>query len=554
MSEIPPAATSGTRGVDREEPLSNGPPTIEAPLEGRYEVGELIGRGGMGWVFEGTDLRLQRTIAIKIMREALARDPAHARRFEREALAASRLNSPYVVVVHDFGRVDDTLFLVMERLRGDPLGKLLKAHDDGLGLAHAVSIARDVARGLVAAHESDIVHRDLKPGNVFVTGDGAAKVLDFGIAKIAGGPSSASLTSTGMILGTPLYMSPEAIKKRALVGPPSDVYALGVILYAMIAGVPPYYDEEPVVIMNMPLSRPVPSVAKRRPDLPIPEELDLLVARCLAKTPDARPTAAEIVEALTALEAAGLPATGEADLPPIPEEPHAPSPNSAQTEILPVHAHHADTGATPTPAIAEEPPTPAPSQPPATFVADPPPEEPEGRGAPPIALIGVAIALVLLLAGFTGWWATKALEGDDESDGMVATELTTPDVEPAPAPEPPPPEPAAEPPPEAAADDAPAPAPEPEPRGTLSLRTDEPAEVFVDGRSVGEAPVSVELAPGTYAVRVQGESGRRSLQVTIEDGETATRRVTMSRPRPSRRGRSAPADDGDDLPALPEEW
>ncbi|MBX3274219.1 MAG: protein kinase [Sandaracinaceae bacterium] len=282
------------------------PPQLGELLDGRYELGALIGRGAMGWVFEGCDHRLSRVVAVKVMRPELASDAALSWRFEQEAIAAGRLNCPHVVTVHDYGSVEGTPYLVMERLYGQSLALRLRGSPDGLPVLEAIAIARDMATALASAEAVGVVHRDLKPGNVFLTESSGAKLLDFGVAKITQGSELSvgpSPTSTGMLIGTPTYMSPEAVSERGEVTAASDVYALGALLFSMIAGEAPFTATEPIVVLHMHLTRDAPRLSAERPDLPIPPALDELVARCLAKEPSARPSAQELVAQLTALSA-----------------------------------------------------------------------------------------------------------------------------------------------------------------------------------------------------------------------------------------------------------
>ena len=221
-----------------------GAPSLVGRLfGGRYQVEEVIGKGGMGWVFRATDPVMQRTVALKVMRRDVARDMAAVKRFSKEARDCSRLRHHNTISVYDFGVSDDGYpFIVMEFLEGTPLGRLL--HDEGaLPLERVVHIATQICRSLDEAHDLGLVHRDLKPANVFLTQvhheQDYVKVLDFGIAKTVAGDKGETLTKSGMVIGTPKYISPEQAKAQPL-DRRSDLYALGVILYEMAVGVVPF--------------------------------------------------------------------------------------------------------------------------------------------------------------------------------------------------------------------------------------------------------------------------------------------------------------------------
>ena len=196
----------------------------------------------MGEVYRATDSRLRREVAIKVLPADVGGDPQRLRRFEQEARAASALNHPNVLIVHDIGGLDAAPYVVTELLDGSTL----REHLTGVPLpwARAVAYAVEVARGLAAAHDRAIVHRDIKPENLFVTRDGRVKILDFGIATIAHADTSAAMTTRqqtepGILLGTVGYMSPEQVKGDK-VDSRSDIFALGVVLYEMLAGQPPF--------------------------------------------------------------------------------------------------------------------------------------------------------------------------------------------------------------------------------------------------------------------------------------------------------------------------
>jgi eukaryotic-like serine/threonine-protein kinase len=204
-----------------------------------YRVDHLLGEGGMGQVFAVTHLKLNKKFALKLLKKEMARDPETRARFLNEAQASGQIHHPNVVEVTDFASLSDgTAYMVMEYLDGQPLSRMIKL-GGAIPAQRAVSIIRDIASGLGAAHEAGVVHRDLKPDNVFVLQSGGreiAKILDFGVAKVAG---AAKLTRTGIVFGTPHYMSPEQASGGAI-GAGTDIYALGVIMYEMFTGRVPF--------------------------------------------------------------------------------------------------------------------------------------------------------------------------------------------------------------------------------------------------------------------------------------------------------------------------
>jgi eukaryotic-like serine/threonine-protein kinase len=262
-----------------------------------FELGEPLGEGGMGVVHTAFDLALERTVAIKLLRGT--GDPAERERFLAEARAASAINHPNVVTVHEVGSEDDTDFIVMERVEGRTLAELLRRGP--LPQQEALRHARDIADGLACAHRFGLVHRDLKPGNVMVDAQGRLKILDFGLAKrspiggdtlvLAAGESRESpppLTEPGMVVGTPAYMSPEQARGEP-VDARSDLFSLGCLLYEMLAGVPPFRGATPVQVLA--------AVLSEDPALPpgLPPPLGRLLRSLLAKSRAARPASADQV-------------------------------------------------------------------------------------------------------------------------------------------------------------------------------------------------------------------------------------------------------------------
>ncbi|MEZ0446426.1 Stk1 family PASTA domain-containing Ser/Thr kinase [Cellulomonas sp. ICMP 17802] len=287
-------------------------------LAGRYEVGELIGRGGMAEVHIGHDTRLGRTVAIKILRSDLARDPSFQNRFRREAQSAAALNHPAIVSVYDTGEdvfteptgvVAHVPFIVMEYVEGHTVRDILR---DGhaVPIEEAVEITAGVLSALEYSHHAGIVHRDIKPANVMLTPTGAVKVMDFGIAR-AVADSAATMTQTQAVIGTAQYLSPEQARGET-VDARSDLYSTGCLLFELLTGRPPFIGDSPVAVayQHVREAAPVPSTFASD----VPDTLDRITLKALAKERDARySTAAEFrsdLEAAVRGGAVGAPAVG----------------------------------------------------------------------------------------------------------------------------------------------------------------------------------------------------------------------------------------------------
>ena len=265
-----------------------------------YRIGELLGSGGMGVVYRGEDIHLGRTVALKFLPAELAGDPAAKARFLQEARAASALDHPNICTVYEIGETEDRrLYLAMPCYDGEDLKQ--KIARGPLPVPEALDYACQVAAGLAKAHRQGIVHRDIKPANLMVTGDGLVKILDFGVAKLA---DDAGLTRTGAAVGTPAYMSPEQIRGEE-VGPRTDLWSLGVVLYEMVTGRRPFPGQGSESIRHAVLTREPEPLARLRPDAP--PELERVVRGLLAREPEDRcPTADSLAADLRLLQ--GMPA------------------------------------------------------------------------------------------------------------------------------------------------------------------------------------------------------------------------------------------------------
>jgi serine/threonine protein kinase len=271
-------------------------------LVDRYAVGEQLGAGGMGTVFAGYDLRLDRAVAIKLLRADLARDPGLRRRFEREARSAARVSHPNAVAVYDAGEDDEhATFIVMELLNGRTLAHELA--DGPLAEPRLRSVADDVLAALGAAHAQGIVHRDVKPGNVLLADDGAVKVGDFGIATSL----DPGETTTGIPLGTPAYTAPERLRGLPATAQ-CDLYSLGVVLYEAAAGTRPFVGDGPSAVAAAVVRGEHETLGRRRPELS--PTFVAAVERALATDPDAR--FADAAAMRDALASTGVAPTGAA--------------------------------------------------------------------------------------------------------------------------------------------------------------------------------------------------------------------------------------------------
>ena len=332
-------------------------------LAGRYEVGELIGRGGMAEVHIGHDTRLGRTVAIKILRSDLARDPSFQNRFRREAQAAAALNHPAIVAVYDTGEdvvteptgvVAHVPFIVMEYVEGHTVRGILR-DGNAVPIEEAVEITIGVLSALEYSHHAGIVHRDIKPANVMLTPTGAVKVMDFGIAR-AVADSAATMTATQAVIGTAQYLSPEQARGET-VDARSDLYSTGCLLFELLTGRPPFTGDSLVSVAYQHVREAAPVPSSIASD--VPEALDRITMKALAKERDSRySSAAEFrsdLEAVLRGGSVGAPPVGAVVPAPVPAAEAtqvmtapAPAVPATVTQAFPPATPWGSTGVTPT--------------------------------------------------------------------------------------------------------------------------------------------------------------------------------------------------------------
>ncbi|HET6499099.1 MAG TPA: Stk1 family PASTA domain-containing Ser/Thr kinase [Coriobacteriia bacterium] len=255
----------------------------------RYRVTEKIGSGGMAEVYKAVDEVLGRTVAVKVLHPRYASDPGFVARFRQEAQAAGNLSHPAIVNIYDWGGDNETYYIVMEYVRGTDLKRVVDERG-AVDPLKAAEYAAQVCAALAVAHGYDIIHRDIKPHNIVLMPDGGVKVMDFGIARAG----NTTMTQTGSVLGTAQYVSPEQAQGRAL-GPASDLYSLGVVLYELVTGRPPFSADTPVAVaLKQVNEEPVPP---RRVNPDVPEALEAVILRAMRKDPAARYASAQEMRA-----------------------------------------------------------------------------------------------------------------------------------------------------------------------------------------------------------------------------------------------------------------
>jgi serine/threonine-protein kinase len=322
-------------------------PTSGLTFGGRYQLGNRIAIGGMGEVWQATDLVIGRTVAIKILKDEYLGDPGFLERFRAEARHAALVNHEGIANVFDYGEEDGSAFLVMELVPGEALSSILE-REHVLPTDKVLDIVAQTASALQAAHQAGLVHRDIKPGNLLITPDGRVKITDFGIARIA---DQVPLTATGQVMGTVQYLSPEQASGHPA-SPATDIYSLGIVAYECLAGRRPFTGESQVAIA-------MAQINEAPPELPvtIAEPVRNLVYACIAKRPEDRPaTAAHLARAAQALRRGDV-AGAVAAVPGVAG--HDPvssfaADTSAATRVLPAAAAAGAVGAMATPDAAAQ--------------------------------------------------------------------------------------------------------------------------------------------------------------------------------------------------------
>lgn len=376
----------------------------------RYDLEKIIGSGGMGVVYRGHDRVLGRPVAVKMIRQELA-DPEFVQRFEREAAILAKLRSPYIVVVYDYGTFDGKFYLVTDFLPDGDLASWLQEHGP-LPAVEAVTLIATLAEGLADAHQVGVIHRDIKPENTLLwrRGKELRPVLaDFGIATTM----DLRLTATGIVVGSPLYMAPERhLGEPATVA--SDIYAMGCLLYTVLVGSPPYWGTE-FQAANAHVNEPVPKLPR---ELPWVDELDAVLAACMAKDPGARIESADALAArLRRIVSAGGGRSTRKRAEPV-ESPEPVEPVNLVDSVNPI--------ATSPAAVETAPSTPA-----------PPPDLADGRStgegtAPPrrsarLAAVAAVVALIAVVGSGAAWWAVGREDDEPTTDASSDTSADSSD-------------------------------------------------------------------------------------------------------------------------------
>ena len=370
------------------------PDLIGQRLAGKYEVQDLIGQGGMGVVYRGYDTMLQRTVAIKVLPPQLTWDAAFVKRFQQEAVAAANLHHAHIVTIHDVGAQDGAYYIVMEHLEGVNLEQWLAQYGP-MSPSQASHVLQQVASALDYAHDRGLIHRDIKPSNIMLAPDGRATLMDFGLVRAGEG---AGLTRSSMVMGTPEYIAPEQALGQA-VDRRTDIYALGVVLYRLLAGAPPFAHSTPMATIHAHAYEPPPPLRQKRPGLPL--AVEAVVLKALKKRPEERYQQAGHLAREFELAAAGkAPASMKA----------TPAPKAEVAAEWPM--------ATPPPGKTR---LMSPGQ--GMSAAAGPPLASRGRGSLSAPLLAGIAALLAIVVGGAAWALTRNGDGGASPTAIAADSL-----------------------------------------------------------------------------------------------------------------------------------
>jgi serine/threonine-protein kinase len=370
-------------------------PTLIGATLGRFEIVREIGRGGMAAVYEARQTNLDRVVALKILPPDLTGDASYVARFHQEARSAARLEHPHIVPIYEEGAIDGHHYIAMKYIRGGTLKGLIE-REGTLPVARAATILTQVGSALDYAHRKGVIHRDVKPSNILLSEEGWAYLSDFGLARGTGG--APGLTMAGTVMGTPEYMSPEQAQGLDSVGPATDIYALGVVLYELLTGAFPFQADTPMAMLAARIVHAPTPIGDLRRDLPV--AVEDVVMRSLARRPDARFTSAgAMVEALRS--------AAQIDTLPIAQPPVSPPtgmPALGETIKVPPPPPPVQIAAPPPPAAASAPIT--------------PPAQPKRRSGWRVLLwivIGIVLGIVLTCVGLIALGLAVSGEVEDES-------------------------------------------------------------------------------------------------------------------------------------------
>ncbi len=380
---------------------------------GRFAILREIGRGGMAVVYEARQTNLDRIVALKILAPDLTGDASYIARFHQEARSAARLEHPHIVPIYEEGEIDGHHYIAMKYIRGGTLKELIE-REGKLSVPHAATILAQMGSALDYAHRQGVIHRDIKPSNILLSEDGWAYLSDFGLARGTGG--APGLTMAGTVMGTPEYMSPEQAQGLDSVGPPTDIYALGVVLYELLTGMFPFKADTPMAMLAARIVYSPTPIGDLRSDLP--EAVEDIVMRALARRPDARFAGAGVmVDALRSAAGIGGPPNAAPSI-----SPPAGIPAIGATIKVP-------------PKMPAPPPAPVspPTPQPLTSVPVAPVAQPRRRSGWRVVLwvvVGIILGIILTCVGLVALGMAVSEDVDDEGSRQQVEQVETTDHRP----------------------------------------------------------------------------------------------------------------------------